>query len=421
MEIAVAPLAAESFIARQPVFDRNCDVVGYELLFRSGPENYFSEQDGDRATSKVMLSATSMYGLDALTAGRKAFVNVTRNVLLNELYTILPPHRTVIEILEDTAVDDEVVLACETLREAGYQLAVDDFAFGAETERLLPLADIVKIDFNVADSGQRRAYARLTETRTAILLAEKIETYPDLREAVDLGYTYFQGFFYCTPQVVRRRDLPTAKLNSLRLLEETSRPMLNVNRLDAIIRQDVGLSYKLLKYLNIAAFGLPNRIRSIKHAITMLGDRAMRKWASLIVLAGLSEEKPPELFRTSLIRARLCELLAQEARLGEREADCFMVGLFSMLDAILDREMAAVLEDLQIPAEVKDTLLGEPTTLSAVRRVAIALERGRWEDLAVLHPRLTVNDERLPELYRISIRWAEAILCQVPEAARRSA
>jgi c-di-GMP-related signal transduction protein len=402
--------AGLSYIARQPIFDAGFDVFGYELLFRSGPENFFSYDHGDTASRKVMSDSLCVHGLEALTAGRRAFVNVTRRVLVDELYSILPPESTALEVLETIPPDDEVIRACRTARENGYLLALDDFVFDPRYEPFLPEMDIIKVDWLATTATQRRAIASRAETGGFDVLAEKVESYDDVHEAARLGCRYFQGFFFCVPEMIASRDIPAVKLNYLRLLDQINRPMVDLDELEQIIHCDTGLSYKLLKYLNSVAFGLRHRVSSIRHAITLLGDKAVRKWASLIALTSLSEDKPSELCRTGLIRARFCELIGHDAGFRGRELDLFVLGLFSVVDALLDRPMAQVVADLKIWPEVKSTLLGETTPLSPIFALALALERGRWDEVSRITSRLPLKDAQVPAAYESAILWAHGIM-----------
>ncbi|MDY7107545.1 MAG: HDOD domain-containing protein [Planctomycetota bacterium] len=410
-----------SFIARQPIFDAGYEVFGYELLFRSGPENYFIGADGDAASRKVVSDSLCVHGLEALTAGRTAFVNVTRRVLIDEMYTILPPECTVLEVLETIPPDREVIRACRTARENGYRLALDDFVFDPRYEAFLSEVDIVKVDWVATTAVQRLAIKGRAEATGFDVLAEKVETYDDVHEAARLGCRYFQGFFFCTPEMIATRDIPAVKLNYLRLLDQINRPAVDVDELGGIIHCDTGLSYKLLKYLNSVGFGLRHRVNSIRHAITLLGEKSVRKWASLIALTSLSEDKPSELCRTSLIRARFCELVGQHTKFRGRELDLFVLGLFSVIDALLDRPMEQIVKDLRIWPEVKSTLLGETTTLSPVFELALALERGRWDQVSRLTHRLSLTDAQIPAAYESAILWAHGILPAGPGAADRAA
>jgi len=410
----------QAFIARQPVFDGTREVFGYELLFRSGPENVFSSADGDRASTKVMSDSMLVHGLDALTTGRKAFVNVTRNILLDEAYTIMPPESTVVELLETVEPDNDVVEACRKLRRNGYLLALDDFVFESKYEKLLRELDILKVDFAATSPEQRAAHTRRNSGEYR-LLAEKVETYEEFQEAGELGYAYFQGYFFCRPEMLCAREIPGFKLNYLRILAEINKPDLDLDQLERVIQQDVALSYKLLKYLNSASFGMRNRVNSIRHAMTLLGEKSLRKWASLIAMNSMGVDKPSELLSYGLIRARMCELVSAATPLKERQHDLFITGMFSVIDALIDRPIDEVLAGIPIANDVKDTLLGESTDLTPVFRVVLAILECRLNDMNEWMQRLSLDEAKITECYRDAIVWANEVFNPSSGAKARKA
>src|SRR5262249_556531 len=221
----------------------------------------------------------------------------------------LPPGRFVLELLETLRPDAETMAACVEAKRAGYGLALDDFVGQAELTEFLPNVDVLKVDFRQADAGKRRELAERFKSRGLKLLAEKIETEADFAAACALGFTQFQGFFFCKPEMVSRRDIPMSKLVHMQFLSELNGPAIDFVRMEQVIKQDVGLSVKLLRYLKAAAFGWRSEITSIRHALALLGERAFRRWASVLVLAELSADRPAELLTTCLVRARFCELL----------------------------------------------------------------------------------------------------------------
>ncbi|MCP3905595.1 MAG: HDOD domain-containing protein [Planctomycetes bacterium] len=403
----------QSFIARQPIFDMRHRVYGYELLFRSGPENYFSSVDGvdgDQATSRAMGESVSIHGLQQLTSGRKLFINVTRRILVEELYTVLPPRQTVIEILETIDPDEEIIEATRAARAAGYQVALDDFIFEERFEPLLGEIDILKVDFMDSTPEQRRAFAERGQAAGLRLLAEKVECHDDVAEAAELGYRYLQGFFFCKPQLISRTNLVGNKRKIVEFLAEANKKDLDLDRIGEIIRGDVGMSYKLLKYLNSVSFGFSSRIESIRHALLLLGTRQVRKWGSLIALSSLGEDKPSELFTTCLIRARFCESMAPLVRLGERELDLFAMGMLSVIDALVDQPLAEVLDGMPVSDEVRAALLGGSSRLRPVFDLALAMERGDWEAMASTADGIGVAEMDVLEAYRTSIVWANGVL-----------
>lgn len=400
----------ERYVARQPIFDRHRRVHAYELLFRSGPENVFRHHDPDQASSEVIDTAVQGLGFRTLTGNRRAFINVTRQVLLDELYTLLPPDRVVVELLETVKPDDDVVAACRTLKERGYTLALDDFVFEPGYERLVELADIIKVDFVLLDrNGRARLQDRLQGSGIQ-LLAEKVESYDEFSEAVDLGYELFQGYFFCRPQMLEGQDIPRFKINYLRFIEEVNRPDLELERLAEVIEQELSLSVKLLRYLNSAAFGWRHDVASIEHAVRLLGEEQIRRWASLVAMMNLGEDKPAELAVSSLVRARFCESLGSEAGLKPRESELFLVGLLSHVDAFLDRPLAVAVAELGIGADVRQAILENGSPLTPVFATATAFERGQWTRIPVLADAIDVPEAEVAKLYYRSIEWTDQAL-----------
>ncbi len=394
------------FIARQPIFDRKQRVFAYELLFRDSLQNFFSpDSDPNEATSRLMTQ--SFLGFDAakLTDNKWAFINLPRQVLVDRCIHLLPRELYVPEILEDIPAAPDVVEACRQLKESGYKLALDDFVFHPDLLPLVEYADIIKVD--VLQTGldeQRRLLAELDNGRI-LFLAEKVETPEAFEQARDMGYSYFQGFFFSEPVLLSKKDIPAAKLQALRLLEQINRPDIDLDGLEEIVKQDVSLSYKLLRYINSPFFGLRTLIHSIHHALTLLGTQEIRKWVNLIVLGQLSDDKPLELLRNTLIRARFCESLAGPMGQRKRSQDLFLLGLFSMIHAILGRPLEELLETIGLADDIKATLLGDNTPLAPTFALAVAYERGDWQRFATAAGELASGEEQLPTLYVEALEW----------------
>ena len=400
----------DKFIARQPIFDLKRNVFAYELLFRSGPENFFSGIDGDLASSRLIDDSLHVFGIDALIGSTKAFINVTRRILVEELLTTLPPERVVAEILETVTPDAEVVAAAEALKKGGYMLALDDFVAHPDMEPLLKLADIVKVDFRATTGQERRDLIMSLAKRGIDVLAEKVETEADVREAIVLGCIYFQGYFFCKPEMIARKDVPGFKLNYMRLLTELGRPELDFAGIERVLKGDISLAGKLLKYLNSASFGWRQQVTTLQHALVLLGERQFRKWASLVALATMSQDRPPELAKTSLTRARFCELAASDAGLAGQELDAFLLGMFSLVDAIVGRPLDEILNEIALPDEVSKALLHKNTRLSKLLDLSVAMERGNWEEVSSLASALKMDESRFPDFYQTAIAWVTEIL-----------
>lgn len=402
----------DKFIARQPIFDAQKRVVAYELLFRSGPENFFSGRDPDRASSQLIDDSLHVFGIDALIGKTRAFINLTRKTLLDELITMIPPARAVAELLETVEPDQAVLAAAAALRKSGYTLALDDFVSKPEMEPLLKLADIVKVDFLATRGDERERLIKALIKRRIKVLAEKVETQEEVSEAKALGCTYFQGYFYCRPEMSSRRELPGNKLNHLRLLRELGKPQLDLPALEQVLKSDMALASKLLKHLNSAWFGWRQRVTSLQHAVVLLGDRQFRKWASLVAIATMSDDKPRELPNTSLVRARFCELLAPLVQQKDASLDAFLVGMFSLVDAIIGRPLEEILKEIAVPPAVQTALVGKTGKLWQMLQLSIVMERGAWSELGPLAAALGIDEQKLPPLHREAIVWVSEVLAE---------
>lgn len=398
----------EVFVARQPIFDRALRVYGYEILFRrSSLENFFSHPDPDEAATRVIHDSLNVFGLDVLAQDRRIFFNVTRSVLVENLVRMLPRERTVVELLETVSPDPEVIEACRSLKAAGYTLALDDFVVYPGCEALLDLADIVKVDFLVSPSAARAELPARYRREGLLFLAEKVETAEDFREALELGYDLFQGYFFRRPEILAAREIPTTETNYLRLLQAVAQEPIDFGRVEEIVKHDVSLSVRLLRFLNSAFFNWRSQVTSIKQALVLLGERALRKWVALVAVTGLSADRPEELVVTALLRARFCEELAQRAGLNGESIDLFVAGLLSALDSLLGKPLPDLLRELGVPAALRDTVLGGAGPGGSVFRLAVAYETGRWEDAASIARSLGLDEQELPALYRDAVAWAE--------------
>ncbi len=395
----------EHFLARQPIHDRNGKIFGYELLFRTGLDNYFDYPDQDRASSRVIANSFLLFSIEEMAGGARAFLNFTRHVLVHDFGSVLPREHTVIEVLENVPPDAQVVAACQRLKEQGFLLALDDFVDLPEYAPLVDLADIIKVDFLTCDHACRADFAARFLPQGIRLLAEKVETQEDYEMAKALGYHYFQGYFFSRPVILSRKDIPTAKLPYLRILKETNAPDIDFPKLAEAIQAEVATAYKLLRYINSAFFGLRKPVTSIVQALALLGEREFKKWISLLSLAALATDKPTELLNISLIRGKFCEKAASLLGYGHRNEDLFLMGLFSLLDAILDRPLEDVLAAIPMTDDTRAALLGEEGRLRTLLLLATAMERGDWGALPALTASLAIEEGQLAPLYLEAVQW----------------
>ena len=395
------------YVARQPIFDREQKVFGYELLFRDGLENAFSG-DTDEA-SRATLDRSLLMGLDILCDGRRAFVNCTRDTLIKGLVTLLPSTTTVVEILETVPADPDVIAACQNLKEAGYTIALDDYVADDPRVALAEMADIIKVEMLLTTQAEREVIVKQFGAHRHRLLAEKIETQHDFVRAREQGFVYFQGFFFRRPEMMNTRDMPANRLNYLRMLQEVSRPDLDVPGLEKLIKSEASVCYRLLRYLNSAMFGFNNEIHSVRHALSILGERDLRRWVRLVAAVGAGQEKTSDLVLSALVRGRFGELLAPHVAHGD--SDLFLLGLLSLIDAMLEMPMADVLDRIPLDKETKLVLLGRPSLLRPVFQLMLAHESGEWEAAAKLSKTLGLDSEAVAGSYWQAQQWAREVSC----------
>ena len=361
-------------IGRQPIFDRELEVHGYELLFRGPIGDDAPATDGDGATSDTILNAFVEIGIERLTGGRPAFINLTRRFFAELPPLPFHPDSVVLEVLEDIPVDERLVEAVAGLHAAGYRGAIDDYLFESHWDPLLPHVSLIKVEINEETlDGMAQRLERL-KALPVQLLAEKVETHEQYRLLHEMGFDLFQGFFFARPDVVQERRLAESTLVVTRILSRLHDPEVTIEELAALIGQDAALSFKLLRLVNSPAVGLRRQVESIHQAIVLLGLERIRAWATLFALAGRGDQ-PQELLNLGLVRANLCERLARETGLG-RPDTAYTVGLLSVLDGLLSVPMAQALEELPLPEEVRAAIGRQEGDYGRLLAQAIALDQG---------------------------------------------
>lgn len=391
----------EKFIARQPIFDDKLKLFAYELLFRASSENVFRPYKD--ASGILIVDSTMLFGLQTLTGHAKAFVNLDKSALERGTARLLPPDHVVLEILENVTPSQDVIQICAELCNDGYTLALDDYVGHPKWEPLIPLVKFLKVDFRGCDPPMRAAIADRHRSKDNLsgngmrLLAEKIETNSDLLEARALGYTYFQGYFFCKPSTLSAREIPSNKLNCLRLLHLVSSPDFNYDAVEDLLKGDPVLVYKLLRYLNSWLVAVRSEIHSIREAIALLGEKEFRRWISVLAVVAMASDKPHELIRTALTRAFFCESLARALAIPSQSSDLFLMGLLSVTDAILDRPMEQVLASLPIAPAVRIALCGGANNYRDVYDLMLAYERADWEAMAAASTRLGVEESAVAD------------------------
>lgn len=400
----IASTVEHSCLARQPILDRRGNVFGYELLFRRSPAAQLCDAVSGDLCEKVVVDALHSIGLDVLAGSRRAFINVTRDFLLSGAVTLMPPERVVIELLEEIEGDDEVLAVCRALKQKGYTLALDDFVRNDRTARLMQVADFIKVDFLAFDTrASRQAVIEGLRPGGQRLVAEKVETPEQHDEAVAEGFTHFQGYYFGRPAVREVKRIPGRQAAYATLLVQLSDPDLTMRELTDVIKHDASLSHRVLRAVNSAGTPLRVEIDSIQQAVMLLGMGTIRRWASLWAIASMNEAAHPELVTGSIIRARCCELLEASESSGSRG---FLLGICSLLDAILEQPMEVVLEQLPISGEIRAALLGETNRSRALLECVAAFERGEWERSDTFAGHAGVAAAVLPAAYRDALCWA---------------
>jgi c-di-GMP-related signal transduction protein len=391
------------YVARQPILANDEKVFGYELLFRDGVEDYFCHSDAD-AASRSTLDTSILMGLDILCDGRRAFINCTRETLLKDYITLLPPSHAVVEILETVPVDDLVKAACIRLKEAGYMIALDDFIADDPRAELAEFADIIKVDMKETSPEERTALVKRFGTPRRRMLAEKVETREEFIACKKAGFSYFQGYFFRRPEILQAREIPKNQVNYLRLLQAISQEEVVAKEIEDIIKGEASLCYRLLRYLNSAAFSFATEIHSVKHGLAILGEREVRRWVRLVAALGAGQNKTSDLVLSALVRARYCELLG--AKIPHGESDLFLVGLLSLMDVILEIPMGVVLEGISLDRETRAVLLGQESKLDPVYQLMISQESADWPKLSELCAKLKLSESLVTECHWQAMQWA---------------
>ncbi|MFZ1982847.1 MAG: HDOD domain-containing protein [Desulfatitalea sp.] len=397
----------DSYVARQPIFNSRKQIFGYELLFRDGAAAYTPDIDGDIATSTVLGNAFFNIGFDTLTGGKKTFINFTQNLLIKKVPLLLPKQETVVEILENVQPIPELIAACREIAEKGYTMALDDFVFTPDLKPLIELAHIIKFDFRLSSMEQIQSYLNQIERHNGLqLLAEKVETPEEFKRAKELGFEYFQGYFFCKPELVKGKEIAGSQMVLLQIMAEVNKADFKFNELERLIAPDVSLSYKLLRYINSAFFAKSQTTTSIQQALVYMGEAEIRRFVSLVAMSGLAKGKPDELIRAACIRGKFCELLANGKTGTASSSELFTLGMFSLIDAIVDQPMEKIMRELPLADKIKSALVDRKGDLMGYLGLMEFYEKGQWPLVTRVAAALDIAESKLPDFYRQACKWA---------------
>jgi len=399
-------LTMEVYVGRQPIFDRYNNVLGYELLYRRSMNNYYEGNDAYKDTAEVINNAFFVMHFDDLTEGTKAFINFTETMIVENVPMLLPKETLIVEILEQSIVSQELIESCIKLKQAGYKIALDDFVFDEKFISLLEIVDIVKIEFSRVSLFEQRQLLHRFKNKL-LFLAEKVETREEYDLALNMGYDYFQGYFFSKPVIYKGKDIAVLNTNIIRIINELYSLDPDFNRISNIIESDLGLSYKILKVSNTVYFEARYEIKSIKQAIVRLGISELKRWFNILLVKDIQIVENRDLIKNSIIRAKFMELIALETSHKQEYLDYFMVGMFSSIDVLLNREMSSIVEELPFTSEVKSALLGQENSINSALRVITNHEFARLNELNQDYPIEGISQIRFMELYIDAINWVK--------------
>lgn len=402
-------MSDQAYIGRQPILDRQQKIIGYELLFRHSAEAGHAQVISDlHAGTNILANTLSNIGTNWLVGDKLAFINLSNPMLETDFIELLPPERIVLELLETTQPTPELLARCRELRGRGFNIALDDFDYSPALAPLLDVADYVKLDIRLLGMDQLPAHVQQLEERPLKLLAEKVETHAEFEECKKLGFHYFQGFYFARPETLSAKVINPAHAHVLDLLNKV-RNNADLPDIDRLFKRDVALSFKLLRYINSVGFGLSCEIQSIKHALTILGYQQLYRWLTLLLVTAGEDSTPPALMKTAIIRGRLTELLGQDYLEKQDRDNLFIVGVFSLLDAMLEMPMDKILDQLNLPENICDALLTRQGIYGPFLALAEACEGTDIGQLQSLAEALQLEPEKVNQAHLAALKWVEAL------------
>ncbi|MHC6178806.1 EAL and HDOD domain-containing protein [Clostridium sp. JNZ X4-2] len=402
------------FLARQPILDKLGEILGYEILFRdNNMDNKYELNDGDEATIKVMQNILINIGMNKIVGNKRAFINFTNNILKSDLYSVVSPENVVIEILENIKPTKEVINSCRVLKKNRFILALDDFVFDDSYTELIRLADIIKVDFFITKGSERKHIINVVKNINPNLkfLAEKVETLEEFNEAVSLGYSYFQGYYFSKPQIIKGQKIPGNKVVYINLIKELNSREFSMDNIESLIKKDISLSYEILKLINSAKYSFKNKIESIKQAVVLLGEKEIKKWLYFICMKPICSDKPRIIMMESLLRAEFSELLTKKTKLYKHSFNAYLTGVMSLMDVILQKPLSEILDELMIPEDVKCALEGKKENYySKILDIVISYQKGKWRKSVYLASYINLDGQDLASCYIEAVRWLDDIM-----------
>ncbi len=394
--------------ARQPILDKNNKIYGYELLYRDVGANTYTGSDGDFATSNVIAASFLSLDLDEISGSKKSFINFTENMVLQKVATLFPKEKIVVEILEDVDPTEEIVTACENLKNEGYIIALDDFVFRPGYEALIDIADIIKVDFMITKTKEERIeVVKKFRNGKIKFLAEKVETHNDFEMAVKNGYSLFQGYYFSKPVIKKTKSISPGKLSYMKLVRYLEQTTPEFSVISDIIENDVAFTYEILRIANTSHYYRRSRVSSVRQAAVLIGLDELKKWAFITMFRKISAQTNDALVNLSVQRAKTLEILAEKLGFHNEALDFFTLGMLSLIDVLTGEPMDKLLTELPLHEKAKKILLGEDINdiMAISFKFVLAYEKGEWEKLFEYAEKYPINIEKVGETYHEAFAW----------------
>lgn len=400
----------EIYVARQPIFNRQKKVIAYELFYRNHNDNSLNGVNKDSASATVIMNSFVTMGTERIAGNKQLYVKFTDTLLNYDIVTLLNKKNTIIEIMTEICNVD-LIKICKDLKDRGYKIALDDYNLVKRNifDEIIQYIDVIKVDFLTNSLIDREDIVKKMNDYGVKLLAERVETLDDFNEAYNMGFDYFQGYFFSKPEIIVDEDIPSFKLNSLHVINELNRVEPDYNVIADILKRDLSLSYKLLKLVNSVAYDLTERIQSLKHALVILGFNELRKFMYLVLLYDMCQDKPGELIKTSLIRAKFGELLCVDLNIYNKN-EIFLMEMFSLIDGVLNKPLEIALNELPLELKVKEALMGIENEYFTIHQLIISYESAEWEQVHNICKELSLKCDNLSDYYLQSVDWVDEIL-----------
>lgn len=399
-----------TYVARQPILNRKKNTLGYELLFRDGERNaYPAHIESNRATYRLIVENFLSVGLNPSIPSSRCFINFPYQSLIRRLPLGLPKDKVVVEILETCQPTDELLEAVKELYQAGYMIALDDFTSTPEWERFLKYTHIVKLDIMQMGLDEACDLVKAHQGKKFSFLAERVETEQEFQQAKEAGFKFFQGYFFSKPEIIKTKYISPEQVIAMELFQEVCKPDVDFQRVESIVAKDVALSYKLLRFVNTMSPRLEVTISSFRQALVYLGQEKLKMFVSLAVASYVSDKKPKELYGLSLQRAQFCQRMSRYQAFEGHTEQAFMIGLFSLLDALLDLSLENLVEQLPLCKSIKVALLRREGPYGTLLALEESFEHADWQQIDEHCADLGLSVDQVKTELTEARRWSHTV------------